>query len=140
MLLLLKACTVNPNWEQKLYRAKNKEKFNVLNWIVFRFRLRLCRPRRGTEQGVRNRREIQLTRFALPYDYTCFADGTSICIWNIYNRLMYTQYLYIRQIFHIQMKYRRLQSMYNHMVGRTSSVISPFYSLLPVSNRYGCAF
>ncbi len=27
-------------------------------------------------QGVRNRREIQLTRFALPYDYTCFADGT----------------------------------------------------------------
>ena len=27
-------------------------------------------------QGVKNRREIQLTRFALPYDYTCFADGT----------------------------------------------------------------
>ena len=25
----------------------------------------------------------------------------------------------------------RLQSMYNHMVGRTASVISPFYSLLP---------
>ena len=24
--------------------------------------------------------------------------------------------------------------MYNHMVGRTASVISPFYSLLPVSN------
>ena len=29
------------------------------------------------------------------------------------------------------MKYR-LQSMHNHMVGRTTSVISPFYSLLPV--------
>ena len=28
------------------------------------------------------------------------------------------------------MKYR-LQSMYNDMVGRTASVISPFYSLLP---------
>ena len=27
-------------------------------------------------QGARNRRERQLTRFALPYDYTCFADGT----------------------------------------------------------------
>jgi len=27
----------------------------------------------------------------------------------------------------------RLQSMYNHMVGRTVSVISPFYSLLPDS-------
>ena len=27
-------------------------------------------------QGVRNTRQIQLTRFALPYDYTCFADGT----------------------------------------------------------------
>ena len=25
----------------------------------------------------------------------------------------------------------RLQSMYNHMVGRAASVISPFYSLLP---------
>jgi len=29
----------------------------------------------GIYQGVRNRREIQLTRFALPFDYTCFADG-----------------------------------------------------------------
>ena len=28
----------------------------------------------------------------------------------------------------------RLQSMYNHMVGRTASVISPFYSLLPGPN------
>ena len=26
----------------------------------------------------------------------------------------------------------RLQSMYNHMVGRTASVVPPFYSLLPV--------
>ena len=25
----------------------------------------------------------------------------------------------------------RLQSMYNHMVGRTASVVPPFYSLLP---------
>ena len=28
-------------------------------------------------QGVWNSRETQLTRPALPYDYTCFADGTS---------------------------------------------------------------
>ena len=35
----------------------------------------------------------------------------------------------IRKIFLIQMEYR-LQSIYNHMVGRTASVISPFYSLL----------
>ena len=34
-------------------------------------------------------------------------------------------------IFDIQMKYC-LQSMYNRMVGRTASVISFFYSLLPV--------
>ena len=26
-------------------------------------------------QGVRNRREIQLTRFDLPYDYECFAHA-----------------------------------------------------------------
>ena len=25
----------------------------------------------------------------------------------------------------------RLKSMYNHMIGRTASVISPFYSLIP---------
>ena len=33
-----------------------------------------------TVQGARNRRERQLTRFALPYDYTCFADGTPFYI------------------------------------------------------------
>ena len=27
-------------------------------------------------QGVRNRKEIKMTLFALPHDYTCFADGT----------------------------------------------------------------
>ena len=32
------------------------------------------------------------------------------------------------------MKYS-LQSMYNHMVGRTASVISPFYSLLPEADK-----
>jgi len=36
--------------------------------------------------------------------------------------------LYIRQIFLIQMNYR-LQSMYNHMVGRAASVVFPFYSI-----------
>ena len=38
--------------------------------------------------------------------------------------------MYIRHVFLIQMEYR-LQSMYNHMVGRSASVGSPFYSLLP---------
>ena len=31
---------------------------------------------KGNEQGVWKRREIQMTRPALPYDYTCYADGT----------------------------------------------------------------
>ena len=31
----------------------------------------------GSFQGVWNRREIKMTQPALPYDYTCFADGTS---------------------------------------------------------------
>ena len=46
--------------------------------------------------------------------------------------------MYIRQIFLIQMK-NCLQSMYNHMVGRTVLVISPSipYSLgMPDSQRY----
>ena len=30
----------------------------------------------------------------------------------------------------------RLQSMYNHMVGRTASVVPPFYSLLPDLDLY----
>ena len=38
-----------------------------------------------------------------------------------------------RQICLIQMEYR-LQSMYNHMEGRTASVVSPLYSLLPGKN------
>ena len=78
-------------------------------------------------QGVWNRREIPLTRPALPYDYTCFADGYSICIRNIQNRLLYTC---IIQMFLIQMEYC-LQSMYQYMVGWAASIISPFYSLLP---------
>ena len=36
----------------------------------------IARQLMRSKQGVRNRREIQLTRFALPYDYTCFADDT----------------------------------------------------------------
>ena len=42
-------------------------------------------------QGVWNRREIKLTRPTLTYDYTCFADGYSICKRNIQNRLLYTR-------------------------------------------------
>ena len=45
--------------------------------------------------------------------------------------------MYIRQIFLIQMKYR-LQSMYNHMVGRAASVVSPFYSILLNFSQLGC--
>ena len=43
--------------------------------------------------------------------------------YRVYNNLFW--------IFLIQMKYR-LQSMYNHMVGRAASVVSPFYSILLV--------
>ena len=32
----------------------------------------------------------------------------------------------------------RLQSMYNHMVGRSASIISPFYSLLLVIQKVHC--
>ena len=39
-------------------------------------------------------REIQLTRPALPYDYSCFADGYSIWIRNIQNRLSYSRYIH----------------------------------------------
>ena len=45
---------------------------------------------------------------------------------------MYTYRVYnnLFWIFLIQMEYR-LQNMYNHMVGWTASVVSPFFSLLP---------
>jgi len=45
--------------------------------------------------------------------------------------------LYIRQIFHIQMKYH-LQNMNNHMVGRAASVVSPFYSILLNFSQFRC--
>ena len=51
----------------------------------------------------------------------------SIRIRNI--QLLYTRYLYIRQIFLIQMEYR-LQSMYINIVMRAASFVSPFYSIL----------
>ena len=58
----------------------------------------------------------------IPYDYTCFADDTSF-VYEIF-RIGYCirGNCNIRQIFLNQMEYR-LQSMYNHMVGRTASVI-----------------
>ncbi len=111
-------------------------------------------------QGVRNRRERQLTRFALPYDYTCFADGTPFYIelFGFFSRALQEKYVLAKlvkenwantyfscgallknQTARYKMEYR-LQSMYNHVVGRTVLVISPFYSLLPAgmpdSQRY----
>ena len=67
----------------------------------------------------------QLTRPALPYDFTIYmlCRRYSICMYNyrVYNNLFW--------IFYKEMEYR-LQSMYNHMVGRATSVISPFYFML----------
>jgi len=76
-------------------------------------------------QGVWINREIQLTRPALPYDYTCFADGTSF-VKEIF--VPYRVNNNIFWIFLIQMEYR-LQRMHNHMVGRAASVLSPSYSI-----------
>ena len=45
--------------------------------------------------------------------------------YRVYNNLFW--------IFLIQMEYR-LQSMYNHMVGRVVSVLSPFYLILLVDS------
>ena len=81
------------------------------------------------KQGVWNRREIQQTRPALPYDYACFADGHSICIRNICLMYNYRVYNNLFWIFHIQMYYC-LQRMYNHMVGQAASIVSPFYFIL----------
>ena len=51
--------------------------------------------------GSKNKREIQLKWFALPYDYACFVYGYK----KFQNRLLYIRLLYIRQIFLIQMEY-----------------------------------
>ena len=67
-------------------------------------------------QGVRNRREIQLTRFALPYDYTCFATvlhlNKKYCIRGNCTSDKYFLYKWST----------RLQSIYNHH-GRAGRVI-----------------
>ena len=55
----------------------------------------------------------------------------SIFIRNICLMYNYRVYNNLFWIFLIQMKYH-LQSMYNHMVGRAASVISPFYFILLV--------
>ena len=88
-------------------------------------------------QGVWNRREIQLTRPALEYDYKCFADVTALKIRNIC--LMYNNRVYhnLFWIFLLLMEYR-LQSMLNHIVGRPTSVVSPFKFILlaPMDYKY----
>ena len=92
-----------------------------------------CVNIKGAIQGVWTRREIQLTRPALTCDYTCFADGTPL-----YKKYSVLAIVYcIRQIFLIQMEYR-LQSMYNHMIGRAASVVSPLYSILLGSTTIHC--
>ena len=45
-----------------------------------------------TQSRSMKRREIQLTRPALPYDYTCFADGYFICVRNICQMYIYRVY------------------------------------------------
>ena len=59
----------------------------------------------------------------IPYDYTIYmlCRRQFICKRNICIQLFW--------IFLIQKKYR-LQSMYNYMVGRAASVVSPFYFIL----------
>ena len=59
----------------------------------------------GAQQRVWNRREIQLTRPALPYDYTCFADGTllkkEIFVWykyRVYNNLLIINISYSNEV------------------------------------------
>ena len=88
-------------------------------------------------QGVWNRRKIQLTRPALQYDYKCFADVSSLKIRNICLMYNYRVYHNLFWIFLLLMEYR-LQSMYNHMVERSTSVISPFYfiRLAPMDYKY----
>ena len=91
--------------------GKRHRKQGFLDWIE-RF-LDFCVNRIGhfckcifsTNLGVWNRREIQLTRFALPYDYTCFADGYSICIRNIFLMYNYRVYNNLFLIFLIQKEY-----------------------------------
>ena len=50
----------------------------VNNSGVFMFDIGLSETKclQGLLQGVWKRKEKQMTRPALPYDYTCFADGT----------------------------------------------------------------
>ena len=86
----------------------------------------------GLGQGSRNRREIQLTRSALPYDYTCLADGTPsekefLFMFIItYSEYMY---LYIKQIFLIQMNIPASK----HVINKSLFVI--LYSLVFTNNK-----
>ena len=79
-------------------------------------------------QGVWNRREIQMTRPALYHIIIHALQTVSIWIRNIC-LMNYRVYNNLFWIFLIQMEYR-LQSKYNHMVGRAASFVSPFYSIL----------
>ena len=68
-------------------------------------------------------------RLALPYDYTRFADGTTL-VYEIF-RIGYCILSNCTSDKYFLYKWStRLQSMHIHMVGRSASDVFPFYFIL----------
>ena len=65
--------------------------------------------------GVGNRREIQLTQFALPYDYTCFAEGTPAFVYEIFRIGYFIRGNCTSDKYFFYKWCTLLQSMYNHI-------------------------
>ena len=97
----------------KLSNYRSSKRFICLKWIL-KFPLHNCNF--SSTQGVWNIREIEPTRPALPYDYTCFADGTPF-VKEIFRIGYYIRGNCKSDKYFLYKWSTRLQSMYNHMIG-----------------------
>ena len=72
-----------------------------------------------------------MTRPALPYDYHAMQTVLNLKKYSE-SVIVYAVFVHLTNISFTNIKYfkYRLQSMYNHMVGRAALIVSPFYSIL----------
>ena len=109
--------------------SSNMEK-NRLDKCVLNASICILRVRR--ELGIERRYNWRSS----PYYMIIHDLQTVLHLYRIQNRFLYTRSDCTSDKYFLLKWSTRLQSVYSHMVGRTASVISLFYSWLPGSQRY----
>ena len=133
LLLCIKLCNIfiknNRNWKNDPKTIKTIVTITfVFSSFIGSFWCHFCLY---LLSGSTKEYELELTQPSLLYDYTIYMLCRRCSIFKRNICLMYNYRLYdnIFWIFLIPTEYS-LQSMYNHMVGQATSVVSPLYFIL----------